>query len=219
MLFEKSKTKTGHIETPALIRVVDDNAMTCESLRFFFESLGYRVKTWTDPEAFLNEYAQDRDCGCLMLDIRMPKMSGLELLDRLNADGNRLPIVFLTGHGDIDMAVRALKQGALDFLQKPPEEENLMQVLEDAVALSRKIAAEDAVEKQDQALWDSLTDREKDVMRLVGTGLLNKLIADRLGISEKTVQQHRGAASRKLGVRNAVETADFLRRLPKEEIC
>lgn len=174
------------------------------------------MKTWTDPELFLQEYIEDADLGCLILDIRMPKMSGLELLDRLNADGNVLPIIFLTGHGDIEMAVRAVKQGAFDFLQKPPEEEKLMHVLEDALRINRRQYAQEIERRQNQELWDSLTEREKDVMRLVGTGLLNKLIADRLGIAEKTVQQHRGTASRKLGVHNAVETSDFLRRLVEE---
>lgn len=93
MMFEKKTSIDVVFEEPALIRVVDDNAMTCESLSFFFESLGYRVKTWTDPELFLQEYIEDADLGCLILDIRMPKMSGLELLDRLNADGNVLPII------------------------------------------------------------------------------------------------------------------------------
>ena len=114
------------------------------------------------------------------------------------------------------MAVRAVKQGAFEFLQKPPEEEKLMHVLEDALRINRRQYAQEIERRQNQELWDSLTEREKDVMRLVGTGLLNKLIADRLGIAEKTVQQHRGTASRKLGVHNAVETSDFLRRLVEE---
>ena len=194
----------------ALVRVIDDNAETCASLRFFLESLGYRVSTWTDPLKFLADRELDVRPGCILLDVRMPGMSGLELLEALRTAHCRLPILFLTGHGDVEMAVRALKRGAIDFLLKPPEEAKIIEAVENAVAMGVRRFKEDAEAQQVDALWRKLTDREQDVMELVAKGLMNKQIASILGISEKTVQQHRGAAGRKLDVRNAVEAAECL---------
>ena len=110
----------------SLVRIVDDNAQTCDSLRFFLESLGFHAQTWTDPVRFLSEWREDARPGCILLDIRMPELSGLELLEKLAAQKCPHPIVFLTGHGDVEMAVRALKRGASDFLLKPPEEEKIV---------------------------------------------------------------------------------------------
>lgn len=197
----------------ALVRIVDDNAQTCDSIRFFLESLGFEVLVWTDPVEFLARWRDDPRPGCILLDVRMPGLSGLELLDRLMADGCRHPILFLTGHGDVEMAVRALKHGAIDFLLKPPEEEKIIAAVERASALGVRNARVDAERESTRRLWESLTERERDVMRLVAKGLMNKQIASALEIAEKTVQQHRGAACRKLDVRNAVEAADFLRGL------
>lgn len=197
-------------DLPMLIRIVDDNAETCASLKFFLESLGWQVKTWTDPAAFLHEWRSDARAGCILLDIRMPGMSGLELLDALQADRCRLPILFLTGHGDVEMAVRALKRGAVDFLLKPPQEQKFVDAIEKALAQSGRLFKEDEEARKMLDTWQKLTDRERDVMSLVAKGLMNKQIASLLGISEKTVQQHRGAAGRKLDVRNAVEAAECM---------
>ncbi len=201
------------VEREALVRIVDDNAETCASIRFFLESLGYDVLVWTDPTAFLREWREDGKPGCVLLDVRMPGLSGLELLDRLQVEGCRLPILFLTGHGDVEMAVRALKHGAVDFLLKPPEEEKIIYAVAAACAQGIRTAKLDAERARASVLWATLTEREQDVMRLVAKGLMNKQIAAALDIAEKTVRQHRGAACRKLDVRNAVETAEFLREL------
>ena len=200
-----------------LVRIVDDNAETCASLRFFLESLGFETAVWTDPVRFWNEWQVDPRPGCLLLDIRMPAMSGLELLDKLQAAHCRLPILFLTGHGDVEMAVRALKHGAMDFLLKPPEEEKITDAVTRAAALGMQRAREDTERAEAEANWAKLTDRERDVMQLVAKGLMNKQIAVALSIAEKTVQQHRGSACRKLDLRNAVEAAEFLRFLNHEK--
>lgn len=195
------------------IYIVDDNEMTSQSLAFFFESLGYKTKVWNDPEVFISDYPALGKVGCIVLDIRMPKLNGLEVFAELKELGNRLPVIFLTGHGEVRMAVRALKDGAFDFLLKSPEEKELIDVVERALNLSADLKFKDDRMAYDRKRFDSLTDREKDVVILVGKGMMNKNIADTLQISEKTVQQHRGSACRKLNLMNAVEISDFLRRL------
>ena len=201
----------------SLVRIVDDNAQTCDSLRFFLESLGFNADTWTDPVRFLSEWREDARPGCILLDIRMPELSGLELLEKLAAQKCPHPIVFLTGHGDVEMAVRALKRGASDFLLKPPEEEKIVNAVERAVLLGFERSSEARIGKDALERWSRLTDRERDVIELVAKGLMNKQIADLLNIADKTVQQHRGSACRKLSIRNAVEAAEFLRLLQKAE--
>ena len=201
----------------ALVRIVDDNAETCASLKFFLESLGFLVETWTDPLRFLDEWRSDERPGCVLLDVRMPGMSGLELLDKLKAEHCGLPILFLTGHGDVEMAVRALKRGAVDFHLKPPEEKKIVDAVEKAVSLGIRLFRENAEAKIVLDRWNELTAREQDVMLLVAKGLMNKQIADVLGISEKTVQQHRCSACRKLDLRNAVEAAAYLAEVREAE--
>ena len=191
-LFDQKAGAAARPDRDFTVFVVDDEQETCESLRFFLESLHYRVRSWNDPKLFLDEVTGLRGNGCIILDVRMPDMSGLEVFDRLLALGNVRPVVFLTSHGDIAMAVRAVKRGALDFLTKPPEEEKLREVLEAAENAARSMSADLKLADDARRRFDSLTSREKDVIRLVGLGLMNKIIADRLGISEKTVKQHRG---------------------------
>ena len=217
-LFAESRSgESDEDREHALVRIVDDNAETCASLKFFLESLGFFVETWTDPLRFLDEWRSDQRPGCVLLDVRMPGMSGLELLDKLMAEHCGLPILFLTGHGDVEMAVRALKRGAVDFLLKPPEEKKIVDAVEKAVSLGVRLFRENAEAKIVLDRWNELTAREQDVMLLVAKGLMNKQIADLLGISEKTVQQHRGSACRKLDLRNAVEAAAYLAEVREAE--
>ena len=159
-----------------LIRVIDDDDAMRNSWAFLIEGEGWDVKTYADAITFLssNDYIRP---GCLLLDVRMPHMSGLELQLKLREAGCDLPIIFISGHGDIDMAVNTLKAGAIDFLQKPVE---------------------------------SLTQREREVIRMVAQGYSNKEVAREYGISEKTVQVHRGSAYRKLDLHNAAEIARLL---------
>ena len=200
------------LENPEkLIRIVDDNAATCKSLEFFLEALGYQVKIWNDPEQFLKEYKNDTEDGCLLLDIRMPKISGIELHDILIKEKFRLPIIFLTGHGDVEMAVDSVKKGAFNFLLKPSNEKKLTETIAAAVQLSLENHLEENQKIIFQEVFDSLTPREKEVVRLVAQGKLNKIIASDLNISEKTVQQHRSVACHKLAVKSVPELVDFLK--------
>ncbi|WP_277037480.1 response regulator transcription factor [Turicimonas muris] len=200
------------LENPEiLIRIVDDNTATCKSLEFFLEALGYQVKIWNDPEQFLKEYKEDKEDGCLLLDIRMPKISGIELHDILIKEKFRLPIIFLTGHGDVEMAVDSVKKGAFNFLLKPSNEKKLTETIEAAVQFSLETHLKENKKIIFQEVFDSLTPREKEVVRLVARGKLNKIIASDLNISEKTVQQHRSVACHKLAVRSVPELVDFLK--------
>lgn len=199
------------LENPQiLIRIVDDNAATCKSLEFFLEALGYQVKIWNDPETFLREYEQFKEDGCLLLDIRMPNISGIELHDILIKKNFRLPVIFLTGHGDVEMAVDSVKKGAFNFLLKPSNEKKLTETIAGAVQLSLERHLKENKKIIFQEVYDSLTSREKEVIRLVAKGKLNKMIASDLHISEKTVQQHRSVACHKLAVRSVPELVEFL---------
>ena len=183
-----------------LIRVIDDDDAMRNSWAFLIEGEGWDVKTYADAITFLssNDYIRP---GCLLLDVRMPHMSGLELQLKLREAGCDLPIIFISGHGDIDMAVNTLKAGAIDFLQKPVDDQRLLKTIENAV--SHNLA-------QRRNRLESLTQREREVIRMVAQGYSNKEVAREYGISEKTVQVHRGSAYRKLDLHNAAEIARLL---------
>ena len=180
----------------AAIRVVDDEASVRHSWEFILESAGWTVRSYASAEAFL-KLDDPHIPGCVVLDVQMPGMSGIELMRELASRSNRLPVIFATAHGDIDMAVQALKDGASDFLPKPVKADRLRRKAEDGIAAAR-------------TLWDTLTPREKEVAKGVAAGDLNKQVADRLGITEKTVQAHRSSLLRKLGLRGSAELASFL---------
>ena len=179
----------------SLIRIVDDDAEMRESLEFLLSTEGWKSRSYASAEAFL-ETDDVMVPGCLILDIRMPGLSGLQLQELLKKKDYSLPILFITAHGDITMAVEAVKNGAFDFLPKPLDDEKLLASVEKAIALMKDLA--------------TLTPREREVAGLVAEGLLNKVIAERLGIAEKTVQIHRGQVCRKLKVRSAVEISRIL---------
>ncbi len=193
-----------------LIRIIDDNDVMRSSLIFLLEEEdGWEVAGYKNPLEFLENDDNTR-AGCILLDIRMPKMSGLELqlhLQELNVD---LPIVFLSGHADVDMAVHALKRGAVDFLQKPVDDELLINALHNAVQKNLDKKKTDKELKNIEDRYNLLTQREKEVVSLAAKGLMNKVIADKLNISERTVQIHRGVAAKKL---NAKTSVDFLKVL------
>ena len=198
----------------SLIRVIDDDAEMRESLEFLLSTEGWKVRTYPSAKAFLD--ADDMMVpGCMLLDIRMPDMSGLELQEVLKKKDYALPILFITAHGDITMAVDAVKKGAFDFLPKPIDDAKLLQSVEDAVALDWEVRSHhqnvDGLRKD----LTTLTPREREVAELVGQGLMNKVIADRLGIAEKTVQVHRGQVCRKLKVRSAVEISHIFEAMKR----
>lgn len=206
------ETKKGiEVETlKPLIRVIDDDDAMRRSWAFLIEGEGWEVVTYPNALAFLA--ANDTRPGCLLLDVRMPRMSGLELQDALRDKGLDLPIIFISGHGDIDMAVRGLKNGAVDFLQKPVDDRRLLEAISNAVLKNLNSRRADAEVAGFRAKLESLTQREREVIRMVAQGASNKAVAEGLGISEKTVQVHRGSAYRKLEIHNAAEIARLLIR-------
>lgn len=194
-----------------LIRMIDDDDAMRRSWAFLIEGEGWEVVTYSNALAFLaaNDFSRP---GCLLLDVRMPRMSGLELQDALKDKGVDLPIIFISGYGDIDMAVRGLKSGAVDFLQKPVDDRKLLDAISNAVLKNLNARRADAEISSFKTKLESLTQREREVIRMVAQGASNKAVAEGLGISEKTVQVHRGSAYRKLEIHNAAEIARLLMR-------
>ena len=186
------------------IFVVDDDEAMLDSMTWLLEGEGYRVSCFDSGERFLAAWHKGMR-GCLVLDVRMAEMSGLELQERLDELGSRLPVIFVTGHGDVPMAVSALQRGACDFIEKPFHNADLLSRIERALSLDSQIA--ERLER-DNALADrvdKLTQREREVMRLVVAGKLNKQIADELDISMKTVEAHRARVMEKMEVRTLAE--------------
>ena len=181
----------------ATVFVVDDDQAMRDSLKWLIESIGVKVETYPTANAFLACYSREQN-ACLILDVRMPGMSGLELQDHLNRDGILIPIIIITGHGDIPMAVQALKAGALDFIEKPFNDEALLDSIR--VALSQNEAQRQCQLQQSviTARMAILTPREHEVMMRVTQGLANKEIARNLGVSIKTVEAHRARVMEKM---------------------
>lgn len=189
--------------TPTIFVVDDDEAMR-DSMTWLLEGEGYRIACFDSGESYLTAWSPAMR-GCLVLDVRMPEMSGLELQEKLDSLGSRLPIIFVTGHGDVPMAVGALQRGACDFIEKPFHNADLLSRIERALELDSQIAAR---RERDDAIanrLELLTQREREVMNLVVAGKLNKQIADALDISMKTVEAHRARVMEKMGVRTLAE--------------
>jgi FixJ family two-component response regulator len=179
-----------------IVFVVDDDVSVRESLELLIVSAGWRPETFASSEEFL---ARPRVSvpSCLLLDLSMPKVDGLELQRQL-AERNEVPIIFITGHGDIPVTVQAMKAGAIEFLTKPLKHDVLLRAIRDALERSRIALRSDAELRELRHCYDSLSPRERDVMALVVTGLLNKQVGSELGISEITVKAHRGHMMRKM---------------------
>lgn len=184
--------------------VVDDDAAMRDSIACLLESENLSCRVFSDAGSFL-EFCDRQQQGCILLDIRMPGMSGMELLENLKANGIQLPVIFITGHGDVPLAVRALKLGAFDFLQKPFSASELLERVH--AALNLMLERRQKSRKQDslRSNFDALTKREREVMELVVAGNLNKVIGMKLGISSRTVDIHRANIMRKLNVRTVAE--------------
>ena len=186
------------------VYVVDDDEMFRQSLHWLLESVGLPVVTFATAAEFLETY-RPGDPGCLVLDIRMPGMSGLQLQDELAARGVRLPIVFLTAHGDVPMAVAAVKKGAVDFVQKPYNDQRLLDVVQDALQRDADTRATDERHQRTAGLIAAMTPREREVMNAVVAGKTNKVIADELGVAVKTIEAHRARMMDKMGAGSVAE--------------
>ncbi|HXQ64596.1 MAG TPA: response regulator FixJ [Steroidobacteraceae bacterium] len=185
-------------EKPATVFVVDDDDAVRTSLRLLLKSVGLPVETFGSAQEFLDAFDAER-AGCLVLDIRMPGMSGLELQQRLNEIHAIIPIVFITGHGDVPMAVEAMQHGAVDFIQKPFRDQDLIDRINQALEKDRDNRAglkeRDAIRRRMQ----QLTPREREVLNLVTQGKANKVIAGDLNVSQRTVEIHRARVMEKMG--------------------
>lgn len=184
--------------------LVDDEADIRDAVSFLLGTAGFEVRTFASPAELLEQITPEHR-GCLILDVRLPGMDGLELQARLREDGVTMPILFISGHGDIPMAVRAVNAGALDFLEKPFDDEALLERVEQALEQDREQAAHAQAVAQIERRLDNLTPREREVMEHMLQGKLNKIIAADLGMSVRTVEVHRARVLEKLGVRNSSE--------------
>jgi FixJ family two-component response regulator len=199
--------KPAAAEAP-LVLIVDDDEAIREALTDLLRSVGIEAKSFGLTRELLDAAPSDRP-GCLILDVRLPGLSGLDLQAQLARSGNTRPIIFMTGHGDIPMSVRAMKAGALDFLTKPFRDQDMLDAVAAAIDQDRAQRRDAAAAKQVAALAATLTPREAEVMAAVVKGLMNKQIAGQLGISEITVKLHRGNVMRKMDVRSV---ADLVRK-------
>jgi FixJ family two-component response regulator len=198
-------------DSDATVFVVDDDESIREALKSLIGSVGLPVETFATAQEFLESRSADVP-GCLVLDVRLPGLSGLDLQRELTNVNIHTPIIFLTGHGDIPMTVRAMKAGAVEFLTKPFRDQDLLDAIQQALERDRT-AREERIEKDElRARYDSLTPRESEVMRIVITGLLNKQIAAELGTSEVTIKLHRAQVMQKM---RADSLADLVRMAEK----
>ena len=190
--------------TKATVFVVDDDAAMRESLRFLVESVGLDVETFERAEDFLERYDPELP-GCLILDVRIPEVSGLELQERLAEYGSGLPIIMVTGYGDVPMAVRAMRNGAVDFIEKPFSDQHLIDRVQEAIARDRLRRTERKGRESVARRVSTLSAREREVLDLVVTGKANKVIANELGLSPKTIEVHRARLMKKLNVSSVAE--------------
>jgi two-component system response regulator FixJ len=177
--------------------IVDDDQAVARSLRWLIETVRLKVETFSSAQQFLDGYDSSKP-GCLVLDVRMPGMSGLDLQERLVTQRIEVPIIFITGHGDVQMAVRAVQSGAFDFVEKPFNDQDLLGRIQKAIVFDAAQRSKNAQRVQLRALFASLTPREREVLDLVAEGMSNKAIANSLGVSAKTVEVHRAKVMEKM---------------------
>ena len=187
-----------------IVYVVDDDRLVRETISSLLRSVGLQVRLFESAQELLQAELKDAP-SCLVLDIRLPRLGGLDLQAELAKSNIKIPIIFLTGHGDISTSVRAMKAGAVDFLTKPFREQELLDAVTAALERDRKRRCEDSSYSDLQDLFTSLTARERQIMALVTGGLMNKQVADKVGISEQTVKIHRGSLMRKMRAKTLVD--------------
>jgi FixJ family two-component response regulator len=201
-----SPSELASAEEP-IVYVIDDDAVMREALSSLFRSVGLQVKLFSSAPELLQGSLADRP-SCLVLDIRLPGVSGLEFQGELAKDGIHIPIIFMTGHGDIPMSVKAMKAGAVDFLEKPFRHQEMLDAVALAIERDRKRREQEKTLAELKARFESLTPRERDVIGLITAGLMNKQVAGEIGVTEITVKIHRGHIMRKM---QAKSLADLVR--------
>jgi FixJ family two-component response regulator len=201
-------------DTKPVVFIVDDDSSVRRSVERLIQSVGLTTKSFASAQEFLQS-GQKEETGCLVLDVRLPAISGLDLQDKLSRAGVFLPIIFISGHGTVPMSVRAMKAGAVDFLQKPFDEQDLLDAVYRAIDRCRQGEAERRELKEVQARLRSLTPKEYEVLACVITGMPNKNIADRLATAEKTIKVHRASIMKKM---RAQSLADLVRMAEKAGI-
>ena len=199
-------------EADAIVFVVDDDESVRQSLKNLIGSVGLKVQAFASAQEFLRSKLTDVP-GCMVLDVRLPGLSGLDLQKRMVEAGMEMPIIFITGHGDIPMTVRAIKAGAVEFLTKPFRDQDLLDAIQQALERDRVAREQRGKIEELRSRFDSLTPREREVMGLVVAGLLNKQIAGELGTSETTIKIHRHQVMEKMGAGSLAELVRMADRL------
>jgi FixJ family two-component response regulator len=196
----------------AIVFVVDDDPLVRAALSSLFHSVGLRVEAFASATELLQSPLPGAP-SCLVVDIRLPRLSGLDLQAELRSSGVMIPIVFITGHGDIPMSVKAMRAGAINFLTKPFRDQEMLDAVREALERDRRRLSEVKSNSDEQALFASLTPRQREIMALVTSGLMNKQIAAKIGIAEMTVKIHRGHVMRKMQTRSLAELVLIAQRL------
>jgi RNA polymerase sigma factor (sigma-70 family) len=204
---------TGDALVPAIIHVVDDDTSFRNAVSRTLRVAGYEVEGYEDGQQLLDKLPDDSQPGCILLDLKIPKINGVDVQDRLIALGSTIPVIFLTGHGDIPLSVHAIKAGAEDFLTKPVLRTVLIDAIERALTRQRKTQERQSELKAIRALFDKLTPREREVFELVVGGKMNKQIAHALGTTERTIKAHRHRVMEKLQARSLAELVTLAARL------
>ncbi|MBV5275194.1 MAG: response regulator transcription factor [Lamprocystis purpurea] len=204
------------MSTNPTVFVVDDDQAMRTSLQWLIESTGMQVKTFESADAFLSNFYPER-AGCLLLDVRMPGMSGLELQSYLAREGYHLPVIIITGHGDVGMAVKAMRAGAMDFIEKPFHDEDLLRSIQRALEVDQRQRLSRAARADILARVADLTPREHEVMGMVTDGKANREIAVALGVTPKTVEAHRARVMEKMRAESLAELVRMVLIAGREE--